>query len=103
MAAGGVAVLVAEDRVHVDDGLVFEAGDVSGQGEDLDLLIGEGRVVHLLFCVQPGGGGTADCTDASEVGVRDVVFCCEIGEAAQDFVSFEKDDYVDFFVGRVFE
>jgi len=103
VAADCGAVAAAEDDVHVDDGLAVECGNVADEGEDLDLLIGDGGVVEPGFEIDPAGGGGTDGSDAGEVGVSDLVFDGEIGEAAEDFVAFEEDDGVDLFLWGVFD
>ena len=103
VAADCGAVAAAEDDVHVDDGLAVECGNVADEGEDFDLLIGDGGVVEPGFEIDPAGGGGTDGSDAGEVGVSDLVFDGEIGEAAEDFVAFEEDDGVDLFLWSVLD
>src|ERR1700678_3378572 len=87
VATYGCAVSTAQDRVHVDNRLAIERGDVADQRQDFYLFVGDGGVVHLFLKIKPGGGGGAYGSDAGEVGVGDVIFSREIGEAAQDFVA----------------
>jgi len=103
VTAYSCAVFAAQDGVHVDHRFSVECCNVADQGEHLHLLAREGWMVHLFFQVEPGRGGGADGSDVGEVGVADLVFDGEVGEAAEDFVAFEEDDGVDLFFGCVFD
>lgn len=108
MSAVGGAVAAADDDVGVDLGLSVVEGDVSEEGEQLDLLVEvHGGLVLLRFPVEPGEADGREGSDGVEAAAGEAMGLGKLlqlrgellagvedesesaGLAAEDFVAHE--------------